>query len=75
MGSARRLLALCGVLAAVRCAGGQAITIGALFVCPDSASECGADAETNHMAAVRVAAADANADASLLAGRVDFGNI
>ena len=73
MGSTR-LLALCGVLAAVRCAGGQAITIGALFVCPNSATECGAsavgvDAETNHMAAVRLAADDANADGSLLAGR------
>ena len=37
-------LALCAVLAAVRGVGGQAITIGGLFVCPDSASECGADA-------------------------------
>ena len=67
-----RLLALCGVLAAVRCAGGQAITIGALFVCPDepaNAADCRSDAGFNNMAAVRVAVADANADASILPGR------
>ena len=71
MGSVR-LLALCGVLAAVRCAGGQAITIGALFVCPDepaNAADCRSDAGFNNMAAVRVAVADANADASILPGR------